>query len=130
MIVFVNRKAKASEISAECAMKEIVVESIHGNRAQEDREQALRDLKSGEVKILIATDVASRGIDIGDVTHVYNFDFPKVSWYLGILNSSDILLLCRTWRSTSTGWAGLAGLARLGPASLSGTELTGGKPRS
>ena len=79
MIVFVNRKAKASEISAECAMKDIVVESIHGNRAQEDREQALRDLKSGEVKILIATDVASRGIDIGDVTHVYNFDFPKVS---------------------------------------------------
>ena len=59
-------------------MKDIVVESIHSYRAQEDREQALRDLKSGEVKILIATDVASRGIDIGDVTHVYNFDFPKV----------------------------------------------------
>ena len=80
VIVFVNRKAKASAISAECAMKDIVVESIHGNRAQEDREQALRDLKSGEVKILIATDVASRGIDIGDVTHVYNFDFPKVGF--------------------------------------------------
>ena len=38
---------------------------------------AALDLKSGEVKILIATDVASRGIDIGDVTHVYNYDFPK-----------------------------------------------------
>ena len=77
VIVFVNRKAKASEISAECALKNIVVQCIHGNRAQEDREQALVDLKSGEVKILIATDVASRGIDIGDVTHVYNYDFPK-----------------------------------------------------
>ena len=94
VIVFVNRKAKASEISAECALKGIVVQCIHGNRAQEDREQALIDLKSGEVRILIATDVASRGIDIGDVrnisnqsatssyfisqvTHVYNFDFPK-----------------------------------------------------
>ena len=60
-------------------MKDIMVESIHSNRAQEDREQALRDLKSGEVKILVATDVASRGIDIGDVTHVYNYDFPRVS---------------------------------------------------
>ena len=77
VIVFVNRKAKASEIAAECALKNLVVQCIHGNRAQEDREQALIDLKSGEVRILIATDVASRGIDIGDVTHVYNYDFPK-----------------------------------------------------
>ena len=94
MIVFVNRKAKASEISAECAMKDIVVESIHGNRAQEDREQALKDLKSGEVKILIATDVASRGIDIGDVTHVYNYDFPKVGSDFCIFDFADILLSC------------------------------------
>ena len=72
-----ERGTKASEIAAECALKGIVVQSIHGNRAQEDREQALVELKSGEVKILIATDVASRGIDIGDVTHVFNFDFPK-----------------------------------------------------
>ena len=39
--------------------------------------QALIDLKSGEVRILIATDVASRGLDIDDITHVYNYDFPK-----------------------------------------------------
>lgn len=44
---------------------------------QSDREQALEDIKSGLVKILIATDVASRGIDIGDITHVINFDFPR-----------------------------------------------------
>merc|ERR1712173_212818 len=41
------------------------------------REQALLDLKSGDVNILIATDVASRGIDIQDITHVINFDFPR-----------------------------------------------------
>ena len=49
---------------------------IHGDREQSDREQALLDLKTGEVRILIATDVASRGIDIHDITHVINFDFP------------------------------------------------------
>ena len=50
---------------------------IHGDREQSDREQALLDLKTGEVRILIATDVASRGLDIDDVTHVFNYDFPK-----------------------------------------------------
>lgn len=44
---------------------------------QSDREQALEDIKSGLVKILIETDVASRGIDIGDITHVINYDFPR-----------------------------------------------------
>lgn len=44
---------------------------------QSDREQALEDIKSGLVKILIATDVASRGIDIEDITHVINYDFPR-----------------------------------------------------
>jgi ATP-dependent RNA helicase DDX43 len=77
VIVFVGRKTTADAVSTECAMKEIVVEVIHGNRDQGDREQALIDLKSGEVRILIATDVASRGLDIDDVTHVFNYDFPR-----------------------------------------------------
>jgi len=77
VIVFVGRKTKADEVSCECAMKGIVAATIHGSRDQEDREQALIDLKSGEVRILIATDVASRGLDIDDVTHVFNYDFPK-----------------------------------------------------
>lgn len=50
---------------------------MHGNREQSDREQALNDFKSGDVKILIATDLASRGLDVDDVTHVYNYDFPR-----------------------------------------------------
>merc|ERR1719500_167058 len=77
VIVFVGRKTKADEVSCECAMKGIVAATIHGSRDQEDREQALIDLKTGEVRILIATDVASRGLDIDDVTHVFNYDFPK-----------------------------------------------------
>merc|ERR1712112_358610 len=77
VIVFVMRKTRADFISAELAMRQIVAATIHGSRDQEDREQALIDLKSGEVRILIATDVASRGLDIDDVTHVFNYDFPK-----------------------------------------------------
>ena len=77
VIVFVNRKTLADEVSCECAMRNIVAETIHGGRDQGDREQALIDLKTGEVRILIATDVASRGLDIDDVTHVFNYDFPK-----------------------------------------------------
>ena len=49
VIVFVGRKTKADEVSCECAMKGIVAATIHGSRDQEDREQALIDLKTGEV---------------------------------------------------------------------------------
>ena len=49
---------------------------IHGDREQSDREQALLDLKTGKIRSLITTDVASRGIDIHDITHVINFEFP------------------------------------------------------
>jgi len=77
VIVFVMRKTRADFISAELAMRAIIAQCIHGGRDQGDREQALIDLKSGEVKILIATDVASRGLDIDDVTHVFNYDFPR-----------------------------------------------------
>lgn len=63
-IVFVGKKSKVDDIASDLSLKNIMVQSIHGDRDQEDREQALVDLKTGEVRILIATDVASRGIDI------------------------------------------------------------------
>ncbi len=52
--------------------------SIHGNKSQGQRERAIRAFKSGEARILVATDVAARGIDIPDVSHVYNYDLPEV----------------------------------------------------
>jgi ATP-dependent RNA helicase DDX43 len=77
VIVFAGRKSLVTEISVALSLAMIPCQSIHGDRDQEDREQALDDLRSGEIKILIATDVASRGIDIQDVTHVMNYDFPR-----------------------------------------------------
>ncbi|CAF4800449.1 unnamed protein product, partial [Rotaria sp. Silwood2] len=77
MIVFVDRKSSADAVASELIRKHISCQSIHGDREQSDREQALEDLKLGTVNILIATDVASRGLDIQDITVVFNYDLPK-----------------------------------------------------
>lgn len=70
VIVFFGRKCKVDDIASDLALLGMSCQSIHGGREQSDREQALEDLKTGEVQILLATDVASRGIDIEDVTYV------------------------------------------------------------
>ncbi|XP_018359802.1 PREDICTED: probable ATP-dependent RNA helicase DDX43 isoform X1 [Trachymyrmex cornetzi] len=77
VIVFFGKKSKVDDISSDLALTNIDCQSIHGDRDQSDREQALEDLKTGAVQILLATDVASRGIDIEDITHVLNYDFPR-----------------------------------------------------
>jgi len=81
LIIFVGRKTTAEQISCEFALREdlpdVGITCIHGDREQEDREQALVDMKSGHCRVLIATDVASRGLDIKDITHVLNYDFPR-----------------------------------------------------
>lgn len=68
VIVFCGKKARASHLTSDLIIKGIDCQSIHGDLEQSDREQALIDIKSGIVQILIATDVASRGIDIEDIT--------------------------------------------------------------
>jgi ATP-dependent RNA helicase DDX43 len=77
LMVFVGRKSLADNLSCDLCMKQITVGSIHGDREQCDREEALQDFKEGRVRILIATDVASRGIDVKDITCVINYDFPR-----------------------------------------------------
>ena len=64
VMVFVNKKSRCDDIASDLCIKGTSCQSIHGDREQSDREQAIDDLKTGEVSILIATDVASRGIDI------------------------------------------------------------------
>uniref|UniRef100_A0ABI7VXR3 RNA helicase n=1 Tax=Felis catus TaxID=9685 RepID=A0ABI7VXR3_FELCA len=77
VLIFVSRKLVADDLSSDLGIQGIPVQSLHGDREQHDREQALEDFKIGQVKILIATDLASRGLDVNDVTHVYNYDFPR-----------------------------------------------------
>ncbi|XP_065772575.1 probable ATP-dependent RNA helicase DDX53 [Muntiacus reevesi] len=77
VIVFVGRKLVADDLSSDLSIQGIPVQSLHGDREQCDRDQALEDFRSGRVKILIATDLAFRGLDVSDVTHVYNYNFPR-----------------------------------------------------
>ncbi|XP_045368648.2 putative ATP-dependent RNA helicase DDX43 [Camelus bactrianus] len=77
VIIFVSRKAVADHLSSDLGIRRISVESLHGNREQSDRERALKNFRTGKVRILIATDLASRGLDVHDITHVYNYDFPR-----------------------------------------------------
>lgn len=68
IIVFCGKKARADQLASEIIIQGIDCQTIHGDREQCDREQALEDLTTGAVQILIATDVASRGLDIEDIT--------------------------------------------------------------
>ncbi|GMS96262.1 hypothetical protein PENTCL1PPCAC_18437, partial [Pristionchus entomophagus] len=76
MIVFVSQKVMADDLSSDLCIAGINSQAMHGSRSQQDREYVLKCFLMGEVRILIATDLASRGIDVPDVTHVVNFDFP------------------------------------------------------
>ncbi|NXJ95363.1 DDX43 helicase, partial [Corythaixoides concolor] len=77
VIIFVGKKLTADDLASDFGLQGIPVQSLHGNREQCDREQALDDFKTGIVRILVATDLASRGLDVHDITHVFNFDFPR-----------------------------------------------------
>jgi ATP-dependent RNA helicase DDX43 len=68
VIVFCGKKARADDLSSELSLAGLQCQTIHGNRDQSDREQALIDIADGTVQFLIATDVASRGLDIDDIT--------------------------------------------------------------
>ena len=75
-IVFTRTKRTAAEVARDLAERGFDVGSVHGDLGQGAREQALEAFRSGEVSILVATDVAARGIDVDDVTHVINFQTP------------------------------------------------------
>ena len=78
VLVFSRTKHGANRIAEHLVKHQIGAEAIHGNKSQNARERALAGFKSGRTRVLVATDIAARGIDIDDVTHVINFDIPEV----------------------------------------------------
>jgi ATP-dependent RNA helicase RhlE len=76
VIVFTRTKRGAEKLARQLEKLGHPVAALHGDRTQSQRERALRDLKRGRVQVLVATDIASRGIDVEDLTHVINFDVP------------------------------------------------------
>jgi len=77
VIVFTRTKHRANRISDILEGAGIVSEAIHGNKSQNARQRALERFRAGEVRVLVATDIAARGIDIDGVTHVINFELPS-----------------------------------------------------
>jgi ATP-dependent RNA helicase RhlE len=78
VLVFSRTKHGANRIAEHLVKAGVGAEAIHGNKSQNARERALAGFKAGKTRVLVATDIAARGIDIDDVTHVVNFDVPEV----------------------------------------------------
>ncbi len=78
-LVFGRTKHGCEKMARVISSKGFAVDSIHGNKSQGQRDRAIQAFKDGKVKILVATDVAARGIDIPGVMWVYNFDLPNVA---------------------------------------------------
>jgi len=76
-LVFTRTKHGADRVVRELSRASIDARSIHGNKSQSARQQALLDFKSGKVHVLVATDIAARGIDIAGLSHVFNYDLPN-----------------------------------------------------
>ena len=77
-LVFGRTKHGSDKLARRLEDAGYAVATIHGNKSQGQRERALRAFRNGEVKVLVATDVAARGLDIPDVKHVYNYELPNV----------------------------------------------------
>ena len=77
-LVFTRTKHRADKLMRFLAQQKVNVERIHGNRSQNQRTEALAGFKSGKYRVLVATDIAARGIDVTALGHVVNFDVPAV----------------------------------------------------
>jgi ATP-dependent RNA helicase RhlE len=77
-IVFARTKRGANRLAEALVKAGVSADAIHGNKSQNARERALENFKRGSSRVLVATDIAARGIDVDDVTHVVNFDMPDV----------------------------------------------------
>ena len=77
VLVFNRTKHGANRIAAKLNKLKISTEVLHGNKSQSARSTALKNFRSGKARVMVATDVASRGLDIDGITHVINFELPK-----------------------------------------------------
>jgi len=76
VLIFTRTKRRANNVAEVLTNQGVRAEAIHGNKSQGQRTRALASFKSGQARVLVATDIAARGIDIDDISHVINFDMP------------------------------------------------------
>jgi ATP-dependent RNA helicase RhlE len=104
VLVFCKTKHGANRLASQLQRDHINADAIHGNKSQNARVRALEDFKAGKVRVLVATDIAARGLDIEDLPHVVNYDLPHVA-------EDYVHRIGRTGRAGATGEA----LSLIGP---------------
>ncbi|MCH6588516.1 MAG: DEAD/DEAH box helicase [Proteobacteria bacterium] len=77
VLVFARTKHRANHVSERLGKSGVAAEAIHGNKSQGARQRALERFRAGDARVLVATDIAARGIDVDGVTHVINFELPN-----------------------------------------------------
>jgi ATP-dependent RNA helicase RhlE len=97
-LVFTRTKHGADKVVKFLLRANVKSAAIHGNKSQNARQYALRDFKNGTIKVLVATDIAARGIDIDELSHVFNYDLPDVP-------ETYVHRIGRTGRAGNTGIA-------------------------
>ncbi len=97
-LVFTRTKHEANRVTESLMKAGIKAAAIHGNKSQGARERALASIKSGDMRVLVATDIAARGIDIDQLSHVFNYDIPNIP-------ESYVHRIGRTARAGATGIA-------------------------
>ncbi len=97
-LVFTRTKHGADKVVRALDRFGVFAEAIHGNKAQGARQRALTNFKSGRTRVLVATDIASRGIDVQEISHVFNYDLPEVA-------ESYVHRIGRTGRNGASGTA-------------------------
>jgi ATP-dependent RNA helicase RhlE len=78
VLVFTRTKHGADRVVKDLAKAGVGAEAIHGNKSQQARQRALTNFKNGRTRVLVATDIAARGIDVDDLTHVINYELPNI----------------------------------------------------
>jgi len=77
VLVFTRTKHRADKVAMMLAKNKINADAIHGSKSQNQRTKAMHNFKSGRLQVLVATDIAARGIDVDDISHVINYDLPN-----------------------------------------------------
>ena len=98
VLIFIETKRDVDRVSRELVQKGFKVDSIHGDKRQRQRQLALKNFKDDHINILVATDVAARGLDINDITHVINYTIP-------LTHDDYIHRIGRTGRNSKKGFA-------------------------
>jgi len=77
-LVFTRTKHGANKVVKQLGQSKVVAEAIHGNKSQTSRTRALENFRRGQIRVLVATDIAARGIDVEGITHIINYDLPNI----------------------------------------------------